>query len=83
MPGAKRRKYQSQPNPRHLEWSNLVLKGHSYREIVARYGVSHSAVYEAVRRVEELERPEAEVRLRIKYGVTRRLNWVLAEASTA
>lgn len=84
MSGQKRRTYQSKPNPRHLEWSNLVLKGHSYREIAARYGVSHSAVYKAVRRVEELERPElAEERLRIKYAVTGRLNWVLAEASTA
>ncbi|MBC8289257.1 MAG: hypothetical protein H8E37_02970 [Planctomycetes bacterium] len=46
--------------------------------------MSHSAVYKAVRRVEELERPElAEVRLRIKYAVTGRLNWVLSEASTA
>ena len=84
MPGQKRRTHQSKPNPRHLEWSNLVLKGHSYREIATRYGVSHSAVYKAVRRVEELERPElAEERLRIKYTVTGRLNWVLAEASTA
>lgn len=84
MPGQKRRTHQSKPNPRHLEWSILVLKGHSYREIAARYGVSHSAVFKAVRRVEELERPElAEERLRIKYAVTGRLNWVLAEASTA
>jgi len=84
MPGQKRRTHQSKPNPRHLEWSNLVLKGHSYREVAARYGVSHSAVHKAVRRVEELERPElAEERLRIKFAVTGRLNWVLAEASTA
>ena len=84
MPGAKRRKYQSQPNPRHIEWSNLVLKGHSYRQIAAQYGVSHSAVHKAVRRVEDLERPElAEERLRIKYAVTGRLNYVLAEASSA
>jgi hypothetical protein len=84
MPGQKRRKHQPKPNPRHLEWSNLVLKGHSYREIAARHGVTHSAVFKAVRRVEELERPElAEERRRIKHAVTGRLNWVLAEASTA
>jgi hypothetical protein len=84
MPGQKRRTHQSKPNPRHLEWSNLVLKGHSYREIAARHGVTHSAVFKAVRRVEELERPElAEERRRIKHAVTGRLNWVLAEASTA
>ena len=58
MPGQKRRTHQSKPNPRHLEWSNLVLRGHSYRQIATQYGVSHSAVYKAVRRVEELERPE-------------------------
>ena len=84
MPDAKQRKYQSQPNPRHLEWASLMLKGHTYRAIAARYGVSHSAVFKAVRRVEELERPElAEERLRTKYAVTGRLNWVLAEASSA
>jgi len=61
-----------------------VLKGHSYREIAARHGVTHSAVFKAVRRVEELERPElSEERRRIKHAVTGRLNWVLAEASTA
>ena len=84
MPNAKQRKDQSQPNPRHLEWASLMLKGHTYREIAARYGVSHSAVFKAVRRVEELERPElADERLRAKYAVTGRLNWVLAEASEA
>ena len=84
MPDAKQRKDQSQPNPRHLEWASLMLKGHTYREIAARYGVSHSAVFKAVRRVEELERPElADERLRTKYAVTGRLNWVLAEASEA
>ena len=84
MPNAKQRKDQSQPNPRHLEWASLMLKGHTYREIAARYGVSHSAVFKAVRRVEELERPElADERLRTKYAVTGRLNWVLAEASEA
>ena len=84
MPNAKQRKDQSQPNPRHLEWASLMLKGHTYRAIAARYGVSHSAVFKAVRRVEELERPElADERLRAKYAVTGRLNWVLAEASEA
>ena len=84
MPDAKQRKDQSQPNPRHLEWASLMLKGHTYRAIAARYGVSHSAVFKAVRQVEELERPElAEERLRTKYAVTARLNWVLAEASEA
>ena len=84
MPDAKQREDQSQPNPRHLEWASLMLKGHTYREIAARYGVSHSAVFKAVRRVEELERPElADERLRTKYAVTGRLNWVLAEASEA
>ena len=84
MPDAKQRKDQSQPNPRHLEWASLMLKGHTYRAIAARYGVSHSAVFKAVRRVEELERPElADERLRTKYAVTGRLNWVLAEASSA
>ena len=84
MPDAKQRKDLSQPNPRHLEWASLMLKGHTYREIAARYGVSHSAVFKAVRRVEELERPElADERLRTKYAVTGRLNWVLAEASEA
>ena len=84
MPDAKQRKDLSQPNPRHLEWASLMLKGHTYRAIAARYGVSHSAVFKAVRRVEELERPElADERLRAKYAVTGRLNWVLAEASEA
>ena len=84
MAGRKRRTYQAEPNPRHLEWANMVLRGHSYRAIAAQYDVSHSAVFKAVRRVEELQRPElADERMRIKHAVTGRLNWVLAEASTA